>query len=103
MSRNLHRGMTALALTAALVLAGAAPAAARGLQFGADAWQPTWSWLEVLWTGFFGAPAQDATSERPQAAWEKSGMGFDPNGYQDPNYVAPDDGSLSTTDTTSGN
>jgi hypothetical protein len=96
MSRNVHRGMIALALTAALALASAAPAAAGGLQFEGNAWQPAWAWLSGLWTGFFGSPEGDAASERPQSTREKYTFGLDPNG--DPHLEDPNDDELSAMD-----
>src|SRR5215218_1340294 len=43
---NLRRGMTALVFVAALMVAGARPAAAEGL-----GWRQAWDWLSGLWGG----------------------------------------------------
>jgi hypothetical protein len=43
---NLRRGMTALVFMAALMVAGARPAAAEGL-----GWRQAWDWLSGLWGG----------------------------------------------------
>jgi hypothetical protein len=75
--RIIHRGLSVLALTAALAFAGARPAAAqetgifeRGLR-----------WLASLW----GAPAEVRAEERSLSSlWGMEGMdkglGVDPNG-----------------------
>jgi len=69
---NLHRGITAVVFVAAMVLAGASPAAAEG-----PVWRDAWDWLGRLWSGeTFLQPAFEATGD--------CGLEIDPNGNPRP-------------------
>jgi hypothetical protein len=77
--RLVHRGLATLALTAALAIAGARPAAAQDLGLFARGMR----WLAAFWS----APAPAAREENhggPQSVWGASevdkGLGVDPNG-----------------------
>jgi hypothetical protein len=77
--RLVHRGLAILALTAALAVAGARPAAAQDLGLFARGMR----WLAAFWSA--PAPAQEDRGG-PQSVWSASssemdkGLGVDPNG-----------------------
>lgn len=65
---NLRRGMTALVFVAALMVAGARPAAAEGL-----GWRQAWDWLSGLWGGV-------SLQHQSSADTVDAGPEIDPNG-----------------------
>jgi hypothetical protein len=76
--RLVHRGLATLALTAALAVAGARPAAAQDLGLFARGMR----WLAAFWSA--PAPVQEDKGG-PQSVWSTSsdvdkGLGVDPNG-----------------------
>jgi hypothetical protein len=93
--RTVHRWMTALALVAALALAGARPAAAADTDFLdrlASLWsavtggEPAGLWETVI--GWFGGTAKTSSSDEGDR-----GAGYDPNGVTAPSSSQPTDGS----------
>jgi hypothetical protein len=77
--RSLRRQLTAAVLAA--VLAGAAPAHARDLGTAGRAW----TWLQDAWTrGVSALWDRTPAPARNSAAWQKEGLGLDPNGSTSP-------------------
>lgn len=77
---NLRRGMTAMLCVAALMVAGAQPAAAEGL-----GWSEAWNWLSGLWGGITlrsqtSADNVDAGPNGGPAINGDCGFEIDPNG-----------------------
>jgi len=80
--RSLRRQLTTAVLAA--VLAGAAPAHARDFGTAGRAW----TWLQDAWTrGVSALWDRKPAPVRNSAAWQKEGLGLDPNGSASP---APD-------------
>jgi len=85
--RSLRRHLTAGVLAA--ILAGAAPAHARDLGTAGRAWL----WLQDAWTrGVSALWERTPAPARASAAWQKEGLGLDPNGSASPapGPAAPD-------------
>lgn len=87
MLRNSIRRSGMLALVLALALAGTAPAAALGFDFGGrnlDGWHAVWNWL----TDVFGWGDEAAgNSGGLTSVYENEGAGLDPWGQPQPTAI----------------